>query len=168
MALKLKGRIKREHRQACSYSMLITAGWTDKSERGGEGETARAWVSAGEAKKGHTSRHITSLHGDLKEVDFWGIKELTCVPMRVEDYGGSAKEPKWCQNVVLLWKHMQPGCYQSISQWPRVCVRNHTIRRFCCWLMMCFILKAKTPNWSQKPWLSQAWWGNCFQVYSQK
>lgn len=35
MALELKGRIKREHGQACSHSTLITAEWRDKSGRGG-------------------------------------------------------------------------------------------------------------------------------------
>lgn len=35
MALKLKGRIKRERGQACSHSMLITAEWRDKLEKGG-------------------------------------------------------------------------------------------------------------------------------------
>lgn len=59
MALELKGRIKREHRQACSYSMLITAGWTDKSERGGEGEMERVRVSAREVKKGSTQAGIS-------------------------------------------------------------------------------------------------------------
>lgn len=73
MALELKGRIKSEHRQACSYSSLITAGWTDKSERGGEGETGR--LSAGEVKlRANKGRHITSLHRDLQEVQFEVIK----------------------------------------------------------------------------------------------
>lgn len=35
MALKLKGRIRRERGQACSHSTLITAEWRDKSGRGG-------------------------------------------------------------------------------------------------------------------------------------
>lgn len=35
MALKLKGRIKRECGQACSHSTLITAEWRDKSGKGG-------------------------------------------------------------------------------------------------------------------------------------
>lgn len=39
--------------------MLITAGWTDKSERGGEGEMERVRVSAREVKKGSTQAGIS-------------------------------------------------------------------------------------------------------------
>lgn len=50
MALELKGRINREHRQACSYSTLITAEWKDKSEEGEEGERQRAEGVEGQLK----------------------------------------------------------------------------------------------------------------------
>lgn len=110
MALKLKGRIKREHRQACSYSTLITAGWTDKSERRGEGEThreERVWVSAGEVKwRATKGRHITSLHRDLKEVEFWVIKsgDAAWWGWRV-----TVTAPKKL-NAVRMWFHFETTC----------------------------------------------------------
>lgn len=113
MALELKGRIKREHRQARSYSPLITAEWEDKSWCEGEGASRDGgsvwWKSEG---KGHWSYHfwiwqhgrITSLHRNLREghclilkgrhVACWGWRITVTAP----------REPnQGCQDMASLW-----------------------------------------------------------------